>query len=366
MAAAKMRLLKLTQQGFTMTSHTILLIGGSGFIGSAIAARLCAQGKRVIVPARNRERAKHLILLPTADVVEADVNQPETLAALMKGVDAVINLVGVLHSDTGTPYGRRFKAAHVDLARNVAEACVSAGVPRLLHMSSLCADANGPSMYLRSKAAGEAAVREALGATVASSPVATAAAANAVSASTGVNATQGAAGTALTIFRTSVVFGRNDKFINLFAWMQKFAPFVLLGRPDAKLQPVWVEDVAQAFVNALDEPRTFGHTYELAGPKVYTLKQLVEYAGAVSGHARKVIGLPDGLAYLQAWSMEFAPIEMLSRDNLDSTKVDNVMQGAVAAELKVTPAAMEAVVPACLSGKSPKARYTQFRDHARR
>lgn len=333
-----------------MASRTILVIGGSGFIGAAIVARLCAQGRRVIVPTRRRERAKQLILLPTADVIEADVNQPETLAGLVKGVDAVINLAGVLHSDTGAPYGRRFKAVHVDLARRVAEACAAAGVPRLLHMSSLRTDANGPSMYLRSKAAGEAAVRDA----VRAEGVAAAA------------QSERGRGVALTIMRTSVVFGRNDKFINLFAWMQKFAPFVLLGRPDAKLQPVWVEDVAQAFVNALDEPRTFGNAYDIAGPKVYTLKQLVEYAGVASGHARKVFGLPDSLAYLQAWSMEFAPIEMLSRDNLDSTKVDNVMQGPVAAELGITPAAMEAVVPAYLSGKSPKERYMQFRDHARR
>ena len=336
-----------------MTSRTILLIGGSGFIGSAIAAKLCALGKRVIVPTRHRERAKHLILLPTADVVEADVNDAQALAGLMRGVDAVINLVGVLHSDTGAPYGRRFKAVHVDLARKVAEACVAAGVPRLLHMSSMCADANGPSMYLRSKAAGEAAVRNAV-------------ADGEANRSGRANRSSVAHPTALTIFRTSVVFGRNDKFINLFAWMQKFAPFVLLGRPDAELQPVWVEDVAQAFVNALDEPRTFGNTCEIAGPKVYTLKQLVEYAGAVSGHARKVIGLPDGLAYLQAWALEFAPIEMLSRDNLDSTKVGNVMHGPVAAELRITPAAMEAVVPAYLSGHSPKQRYLHLRDHARR
>lgn len=319
-----------------MTSRTILIIGGSGFVGSAIVAKLCALGKRVIVPTRRRERAKHLILLPTADVIEADVNQPEALTRLMQGVDAVINLVGVLHSDTGTPYGRRFKAAHVELARKVAEACVAAGVPRLMHMSSLRADVNGPSMYLRSKADGEAAVRDA-----------------------GKNL-------ALTIFRTSVVFGRNDKFINLFAWMQRFAPFVLLGKPDARLQPVWVEDLAQAFVNALDEPRTYGHVYEIAGPSVYTLKQLMEYAGAVSGHPRKVFGLSDRVAYLQAWAMEFAPIEMLSRDNLDSTKVDNLMQGPVAAELGITPAAMEAVVPAYLAGKSPKERYMLLRDHARR
>ena len=324
-----------------MTSRTILLIGGSGFIGSAIAAKLCALGKRVIVPARRRERAKHLILLPTADVVEADVHDAQTLAGLMRGVDAVMNLVGVLHSDTGTPYGRRFKAVHVDLARKVAEACVAARVPRLLHMSSLGAGINAPSMYLRSKAAGEAAVREALTAA-------------------------GAPGVALTVFRPSVVFGRNDKFINLFAMMQRYAPLVLLGRADAKLQPVWVEDVAQAFVNALDEPRTYEHAYDLAGPRAYTLKQLVEYAGAVSGHPRLVIGLPDRIAYLQAWALEFAPVELLSRDNLDSIKVDSVMHGPVAAELRITPAAMEAVVPAYLSGNSPKERYTQLRDHARR
>ncbi len=345
-----------------MTSRTILLIGGSGFIGSAIAAKLCALGKRVIVPARRRDHAKHLILLPTADVVQADVNDAPTLAGLMQGVDAVMNLVGVLHSDTGTPYGRRFKAVHVDLARKVAEACVAARVPRLLHMSSLGAGINGPSMYLRSKAAGEVAVREAL------------------------QVPAGAPGVALTVFRPSVVFGRNDKFINLFALMQRYAPFVLLGRADAKMQPVWVEDVAQAFVNALDEPRTYGktagntagntaentagnaagHAYELAGPKVYTLKQLVEYAGAVSGHPRLVIGLPDRLAYLQAWALEFAPVELLSRDNLDSTKVDSVMHTPVAAELRITPAAMEAVVPAYLTGNSPKERYMQLRDHARR
>ena len=323
-----------------MTSRNILMLGGSGFIGSAITARLSATGKRVLVPTRRRERAKHLITLPTVDVVEANVHDAATLAGLMQGMDAVINLVGVLHGDTGTPYGKRFKAAHVDLPRSAAEACVAAGVPRLMHMSSLGAGQNSPSMYLRSKAAGEAAVREA------------------------------AHGVALTIFRTSVVFGRGDKFLNLFAWMQRYAPVVALGKPDAKLQTIWVEDVAQAFVNALDDPRCSGKTYELAGPKVYTLKQLVEYAGQVSGHPRPVFGLPDRLAYLQAWLMEFAPVELLSRDNLDSTKVDSVISDAamqiMKTELGITPAAMEAVVPGYLSGRSPKERYMLLRDHAGR
>ena len=323
-----------------MTSRNILIIGGSGFIGSAIVAKLSAEGKRVIVPARRRERAKHLITLPTVDVVTANVHDAVTLGRLSQGMDAVISLVGVLHSDTGAPWGKRFQSVHVDLARKVAEAAAAARVPRVLHMSSLGADASGPSMYLRSKAAGEAAVREA------------------------------ARGAALTVFRTSVVFGRGDKFINLFAWMQRYAPVVALGRPDAKLQAIWVEDVAQAFVNALDDPRTFGKTYELGGPKVYTLKQLMEYAGSVSGHARPVFGLPDRLAYLQARLMEFAPVEILSRDNLDSTKVDSVISAAamqiMKSELGITPAAMEAVVPGYLSGQSPKERYTQLRDHARR
>ena len=263
-----------------MTSRNILIIGGSGFIGSAITAKLSAQGKRVLVPTRRRERAKHLITLPTVDVIEAGVQDANTLAGLMQGMDAVINLVGVLHSDIGTPWGKRFQTTHVDLARQVAEACAAAGVPRLLHMSSLGADSNAPSMYLRSKAAGEAAVTTAL--------------------------REAAACTALTVFRASVVYGQGDKFINLFAWLQRYAPVVALGKPDAKLQCIWVEDVAQAFVNALDAPHTFGKTYELGGPKVYTLKQLVEYAGQVSGHPRMVFGLPDRLAYLQAWMMEVA------------------------------------------------------------
>jgi uncharacterized protein YbjT (DUF2867 family) len=327
-----------------MTSRNILIIGGSGFVGSAITTKLSAQGCRVLVPTRRRERAKHLITLPTVDVIEADVRDENTLAGLMPGVDAVINLVGILHSDTGTPWGKRFQTAHVDLARKVADACATAGVPRLLHMSSLGAASNAPSMYLRSKAAGEAAV---------------------------MSAVRNAAKTiAVTMFRSSVVFGRGDKFINLFAWMQRYAPVVALGKPDAKLQCVWVEDVAQAFVNALDAPHTFGKTYELAGPKVYTLKQLVEYAGQVSDNPRMVFGLPDRLAYLQALLMEFAPVEILSRDNLDSTKVDSVISAAamqmMTAELGITPAAMEAVVPAYLSGQSPKERYMQLRDHAGR
>ena len=323
-----------------MNSRNILIIGGSGFIGAAIARKLAARGLRLVVPTRRRERAKHLITLPTMDVVDADVHDPGTLERLMRNMDAVVSLVGILHGDRGVPYGREFKFAHVDLPRKIAEACVAVGVPRLLHMSALGAAADAPSMYLRSKAAGEAAIREA-----------TESAPHRV---------------AVTMFRPSVVFGRDDRFINLFARMQRLLPLIPLGGASSKLQCVHVEDVAQAFANALDNPATFGRTYDLAGPKAYTLREIVEFAGRVSGHPRPVIPLADGIAWLQAWAMEFLPIKLLSRDNLDSLKIDSVSAHAFAPELGVAPEAMEVIAPSYLAGHSPRDRYMQLRDHAGR
>lgn len=319
-----------------MKSRNILVIGGSGFVGAAIVRKLAADGRRVVVPTRRRDRAKHLILLPTVDVVQADVHDDAALAGLVAGQDAVINLVGILHGDQGHPYGKRFQAAHVDLPRRIAAACAAASVSRLLHMSALGVAENAPSMYLRSKAAGEAAVREAAGAV------------------------------AVTMFRPSVIFGREDRFINMFADMQAILPVMALGRPAARLQPVHVEDVARAFVNALDNPATFGKTYELAGPRAYSLRDLIAFAGRASGHPRPVIGLPDGLAYLQAWFMELSPIQVMSRDNLDSLAVDSVSDAPFPAELGVQPAALETVMTDILAQHSPRERYMRLRDRAGR
>jgi len=323
-----------------MNSRNILVIGGSGFVGSAIVRKLAADGRRVVVPTRRRDRAKHLILLPTVDVVQADVHDDAELAGLVAGLvagkDAVINLVGILHGDQGRPYGKRFQAAHVDLPRRIAAACIVAAVPRLLHMSALGVADNAPSMYLRSKAAGEAAVREAAGAV------------------------------AVTMFRPSVIFGREDRFINMFAEMQAILPLMALGRPAARLQPVHVEDVASAFVNALDNPATYGKTYDLAGPKAYTLRDIIAFSGRASGHPRPVIGLPDVLAYLQAWFMELVPIEVISRDNLDSLAVDSVSAAPFPAELGVQPASLEAVMTDILAQHSPRERYMRLRDRAGR
>ncbi len=310
-----------------MKYRRILVIGGSGFIGSELVAKLAANGHQVIVPSRRRERVRHLLVLPTVEVVQADIAAPAILKGLVSRVDAVINLVGVLHDQQGVPYGPKFATAHVELPRKIADACISTGVKRMLHMSALGVregrEHSMPSMYLRSKAAGEQALRS-------------------------------RTGLELTIFRPSVVFGPGDSFLNLFAKLARVMPFVPLARADTKLQPVFVQDLAQAMVNALEMPAAIGKTYELGGPEVYTLRELVSLAATSSGHPRMVFGMPDFLGKLQATILEFLPgPTLMSRDNFASLKVNNVLinpQAAGFAQLGITPSALKAVAPRYLSG----------------
>jgi len=328
-----------------MRHQNILVVGGDGFIGGHLVATLVKDGRRVTIPTRRRESAKRLILLPTVDVVEADVGDDAVLARLVAGKDAVINLVGILHGDTGNPYGRAFEAAHVTLPARIVDACRRAGVARILHMSALGASANAPSMYLRSKAAGETVVEEAGTIADGTTPIAT------------------------TIFRPSVVFGRDDHFMNLFATLQRWLPIVPLAGANARFQPIWVQDVANAFRIALDDPETFARIYELAGPRVYTLAELVRIAGIYraggNGRSRPVLALPDALARLQARFLEFAPgPTMMSRDNVDSMRVPNVASGNLPglADLGIVPATLEAEVSQYLARKSHRSHL----DHLRR
>lgn len=306
-----------------MRYPSVLVVGGTGFIGGHLVAQLAATGRRVIVPTRRVSRSRRFSVLPTVEVVEANVHDSDTLLRLARQVDAVINLVGVLHSGrgrSGARYGPAFAAAHVELPKKIVAACATAGVRRLLHMSALGASENGSSMYLRSKADGEAAVL--------------------------------AAGLDVTVFRPSVVFGPDDQFLNLFATLLKFFPVMPLGGADARFQPVCVGDVAQAFIHALEHPATFGKVYELGGPTVYTLRQLVELAGEFSGHVRPVIGLPAPLARLQAFALEWMPGgPLMSRDNLDSMQQDNVTSGPIAPELEIEPTALELVAPQYLASR---------------
>ena len=319
-----------------MRDNKVVVFGGNGFIGSHIIAQLAAEGVRVVVPTRRPERAAHLILLPGVQVVACDIGKDD-LAPLLQGAAAAINLVGVLYSHRGTPYGPEFKHAHVEIPRRVVAACAAAGVPRYLHMSALGADIQGSSMYQRSKADGEVAAR--------AEP-----------------------SVAATIFRPSVVFGPEDNFLNMFARLQKHLPFVPLACADAEFQPIYVGDVARAFVNALKDPKTRQQVYALGGPSMYTLAELVQLAGRYSHHPRPIIALPPALGRLQALLFEMLPgTPLMSRDNLDSMAHDNVLDPAIqaltAATLGIKLTALEAVAPGYLS---PHDRLDDFRARAGR
>ncbi len=301
--------------------RSILIIGGSGFIGGHLVAQLSAAGYQLRVPTRHEERARHLLVLPGVETVQANVHDETQLRQLMDGMDAVINLVGILHGkpSAGASYGPEFARAHVELPKKIAAACVAHRITRLLHMSALGADRQAPSMYLRSKADGEAAVK--------SHPE-----------------------LAVTVFRPAVVFGEGDRFLNLFASLQKMLPVMVVGGADTKFQPVYVGDVVKAFQRALENDRTIGRTYELAGSRIYTLRELVRLAGEYGGHRRPVLGLPAGLARMQAWFLEHAPGgPIMSRDNLDSMRIDSIAQAPISADLDITPTPLEAVAPVYLA-----------------
>ena len=292
----------------------ILIIGGTGFLGSAIAGALVRRATvdggciNLTLPTRRRERAKHLLVLPTARVVEADVHDPAALAGLMRGQDAVISLVGILRGD--------FQRTHADLPARVAEAAKAAGVRRIVHVSALKAGADAPSDYLRSKAAGEAALR--------------------------------ASGLDVTILRPSVIFGRGDSFLTLFAGLAALAPFFPLACADARFQPVWVGDVAAVVADSLERSESVGKTYDVGGPKVYALRELVAYAARISGHPRVVIGLPHAIGWLQAWAMEFVPNGPMTRDNIRSMQIDSVCETDDGLPFGRVPASLETVAPGYL------------------
>jgi uncharacterized protein YbjT (DUF2867 family) len=315
-----------------MTIKKVTVLGGAGFVGSCLVAKLDAAGYQVKVLTRRRENAKHLILLPNVQVVECHLPNTYALKDELKGSDAVINLVGILHQDRKNT----FEAMHHQLPRRLTQVCEELGITRLLHMSALQANSHAPSQYLKSKATGEAAINE-------------------------FNKKLD-----ITIFKPSVIFGRGDKFINLFAQIVKYVPVIFLAIPKAKFQPIWVEDVAQAFVNALENTATYDKSYELGGPNVFTLRELVEKVMAILGKKRPIIGLNHTLSMAQAFGLELLPIKLMSRDNIRSMQVDNICTAPIATELGVTPTSLDVVAPEYLLNTSPRAAYDGFRSAAGR
>jgi uncharacterized protein YbjT (DUF2867 family) len=309
-----------------MRLHKVLVLGGSGFIGRHVVGALVRQGINVTVPSRRRERAKHLILLPTVDVIETDVMAPGVLERLTQGHDAVINLVGVLH-------GPDFDTPHVKLPEALIAACRAAGVKRLVHMSALGASPDGPSAYQRSKGKGEQLVMQAKDLDV-------------------------------TVFRPSVVFGPEDRFLNTFACLARFTPVLMVPCPDARFQPVYVGDVANAIVTSMGELGSHGRSFDLAGPREYSLKEIVRCVCEWTGRRRLVLGMPGAMSSVSAWFLERLPMQLMSVDNVRSMQVPNTTQARF--PFGIEPQALEAVAPTYLHPSGPRERYPQLRWRARR
>ncbi|MDG4597155.1 MAG: complex I NDUFA9 subunit family protein [Candidatus Contendobacter sp.] len=315
-----------------MNSKSICVLGGTGFVGRHLAARLANRGYRITVLTRHPQRHRDIEVLPGARLVEADIHDPTVLQAQFTGCDAVVNLVGVLHEYPG----QTFAAVHAELPGKVVDACRAAGVRRLLHMSALRADAaQGPSQYLFTKGAGEQRVMQ-------------------------------AQGLAVTCFKPSIIFAPNDDFLNQFANMLKRVPVLPLACPNARFAPVYVGDVAAAFEKALEDDATVGQCYELCGPRVYTFKELVEDIARMLGLKRRVVGLPDGLARLQAKILGMLPVKLFTMDNYLSLQVDSVCACNGLEALGVTPRSVEGIMAPYFGNQRQRQRYDALRQAAGR
>ncbi|MFK8014244.1 MAG: complex I NDUFA9 subunit family protein [Gammaproteobacteria bacterium] len=278
-----------------MLPKTVAIAGGTGFLGTALTPKLAAAGWHVRILTRHPERHRALKVVPQAELVQTRLSSDASLQSALAGCSAVINLVGILNSRTRD--GAEFTTVHAELPARLAVAARATGASRFVHVSALRADAeNGPSQYLRSKGAGEAALRR---------------------------ATSGHMG--LTIFQPSTIYGTNDSFTNRFADLLRLpVPFMPLPKPNARFAPVHVDDVANAIVHAVNERETVGKTYQLCGPQVLSLREVVTMVRDALGLRRYIMGMPDPIARMQATLLEFVPGKPLSRDNLKSLEVNSI------------------------------------------
>ncbi len=320
-----------------MATQRVCILGGSGFIGRHLVNRLQAHGINSRVLTRNRERSRHLLVVPGLELQQCDIHDTGALEHALADCDAVINLIGILNEKGDD--GSGFRQAHVETTRKVIDACGRVGVHRLLQMSALGANAKqGPSHYQRSKGEAENLALESHGRNL-----------------------------AVTVFRPSVVFGPGDSFFNRFAGLLKLGPVFPVPTPSARFAPVFVDDVTEAMVRCLDSQETFGRSYDLCGPQTYSMRELVEYTARAAGLRRLIIGCSDRLSRWQAQVLQRLPGKPYSMDNFRSSQVDNVCsRGNGLEELGIQPTAIEAVVPGYLSGSSQRMQYNRFRQTARR
>ncbi|MEY4447114.1 MAG: azoreductase [Pseudomonadota bacterium] len=316
-------------------SKRVLILGGTGFVGRHVCEKLTRLGCSMTVITRRASQAAAIQNLPRVRVLEGDVYNAAFLTQCMAQHDVVINLIAILHGSE-----EAFDKAHVQLPTIIAQACQQSGLKRLIHISALGASLQGPSLYQRSKAQGEAVLQK--------------------------------AGLDLTILQPSVIFGANDKFLNLFAQLQQIAPVVPLAGANTRFQAVWVEDVAAAVAHCVMNASTAGHTYEICGPDIWTLKELVQksgqWAGVRGGKGRWVFGIPHALASVQAFLMELAPGQpVMSRDNLRSMQVDNIASGKALGlkDLNIQASSVGSIAPGYLGYKGACTKLDVFRAKGR-
>jgi uncharacterized protein YbjT (DUF2867 family) len=308
----------------------ICILGGTGFVGTRLAARLSCDGHRITVLSRDRERHKELRVVPSVEVQNCDVYDAAELSEHFRGHEVVINLIGILN-ERGFG-GAGFRRTHTELTRRALQAAKSAGVTRFLQMSSLRADPAAPSHYLRSKGEAERVIQDECGALD------------------------------WTIFKPSVMFGPGDSFLNRFAGLLAAIPLVFpLAKPNARFQPVYVDDVVEAIVTCIHGGACSRQTYELGGPRTYHLREIVKIVAAVTHRRRLIVGLPDLLARLQALVMDFVPGRPFSSDNYRSLSIDSICTHDGLAQLGIQPEAMEGVARQYLGADEDNSRLSRDR-----
>ena len=313
-----------------MKPLSVCILGGTGFLGTRLAARLLKDNHRVTVLSRDRELHKHLLVLPGLALENCDVYDEAQLSERLRGKDVTVNLVGILNERWFG--GAGFRRAHVELTRTLLLAARSANVGRLLQISALKAATDAPSHYLRSKGEAEKLIREHSGAPD------------------------------WTIFQPSVMFGPGDSFLNRFARLLATAPGVLpLARPNARFQPVFVDDVVDAILRCLRGGSSSRQVYQLGGPQVYTLREVVQLVAKVTGNHRWIVGLPNVVGRLEAAVCDFVPGRPFSSDNYRSLKVDSVCSEDGFARLKIQPHSMAASARQYVGALEDNARLSRDR-----
>lgn len=283
-------------------------------MGSELCALLTTQGYSVRLLTRNPEKCRHLKVLPSLSIVPIANYSANTMHKHITGCHTLINLIGILNEKGNS--GKQFHDVHVGITREALNACEKASITRMLQMSALNADANGKSFYLRTKGKAENYLK--------------------TFSEDSIN---------YTIFRPSVIFGEHDSFLNRFAGLLKFTPgFLPLACPKARFAPVYVGDVVKRMVQSIDDISTYNQSYNLCGPNVYTLKELVQYTANVSGYRRAIIGLPNFLSKLQAGIFEYVPGKPFSKDNYKSLQIDSVCE-----KCEPCTTSLQAIAPTYLS-----------------